>query len=120
MAAERGTPVVAVRDGLADLKQSRLGGNAIWLVTPDGERFYYAHLDAFEGSSRAVVAGDVIGYVGSTGNANGNHLHFESHAGTTAVNPFPAVRTACDGPTAAASSAARSGGLVAAPSGSRR
>lgn len=95
MEAERGTPVLAVRDGEAEFKQSRLGGNAIWLVTPTGERFYYAHLDAWEGTSRYVTAGEVIGYVGQTGNARGNHLHFETRLGNQAVNPYPTVRAAC-------------------------
>ena len=95
MAAPRGTPVLAVRGGVAEFKRSNLGGNAIWLVTPSGERFYYAHLDAWEGSSRSVAAGDVIGYVGSTGNAGGNHLHFETRIGKTAINPYPLVQNAC-------------------------
>ena len=95
MVAERGTPVVAVRDGDAEFKRSNLGGNAIWLVSATGERFYYAHLDRWEGSSRAVVAGEVIGYVGSSGNARGDHLHFESHAGERPVNPYPLVERAC-------------------------
>ena len=95
MAAERGTPVLAVRAGEAEFKRSNLGGNAIWLVTPSGERFYYAHLDAFEGSSRSVSPGEVIGYVGSTGNAGGNHLHFETRLGDVATNPYPLVQSAC-------------------------
>jgi peptidoglycan LD-endopeptidase LytH len=95
MEAERGTPVLAVRDGDAEFKQSRLGGKSIWLITDTGERFFYAHLDAWEGSSRTVDAGEVIGYVGQTGNARGNHLHFETRLGDTAVNPYPSVRASC-------------------------
>jgi murein DD-endopeptidase MepM/ murein hydrolase activator NlpD len=95
MEADRGSPVLAVRDGFAEFKQSRLGGNAIWLATATGERFYYAHLDAWEGTSRDVTAGEVIGYVGQTGNARGNHLHFETRLGDQAVNPYPPVRAAC-------------------------
>ncbi len=95
MEAGRGTPVLAVRDGDAEFKQSRLGGKSIWLVANTGERFYYAHLDAWEGSSRTVAAGEVIGYVGQTGNARGNHLHFETRLGDTAVNPYSSVRAAC-------------------------
>lgn len=95
MAAERGTPVLAVHAGEAEFKRSNLGGNAIWLVTPSGERFYYAHLDAFEGSSRSVSPGEVIGYVGSTGNAGGNHLHFETRLGDVATNPYSLVQSAC-------------------------
>ncbi len=95
MEAVRGTPVVAVRDGAAEFKRSNLGGNAIWLTAATGERFYYAHLEAWEGESRRVSAGDVIGYVGQTGNARGDHLHFETRAADTAVNPYPLVRSAC-------------------------
>ncbi|MGE0308465.1 MAG: M23 family metallopeptidase [Acidimicrobiia bacterium] len=95
MEAERGTPVVAVRSGTAEFKRSRLGGNSVWLVTPAGERFYYAHLDAWEGDSRAVVAGEVIGYVGQSGNAAGDHLHFEVRLGDRAINPYPLVQSAC-------------------------
>ena len=99
MDAARGTPVVAVQDGAAEFKRSNLGGNAIWLTAASGERFYYAHLDAWEGESRQVSAGDVIGYVGQTGNARGDHLHFETLAAGTAVNPYPLVLPACS-PTA--------------------
>ena len=95
MTGQRGTPVLAVRGGDAEFKRSNLGGNAIWLVTPAGERFYYAHLDAWEGTSRTVSAGEVIGYVGSTGNARGDHLHFETRVSDEAFNPYPLVSQAC-------------------------
>ena len=95
MPAPHGTEVVAVSTGFAEFKVSDAGGNAIWLTTPGGDRFYYAHLDAWNGASRVVRRGEVIGYVGSTGNAGGNHLHFETHPGGTPVNPYPAVSEAC-------------------------
>ena len=95
MEADRGTPVVAVRDGSAEFKRSNLGGNAIWLTASTGERFYYAHLDDWAGESRDVRAGEVIGYVGQTGNARGDHLHFEARPGDAAVNAFPLVDAAC-------------------------
>lgn len=98
MVAERGTPVLAARYGQAEFKRSSAGGNAIWLVTPSGERFYYAHLAAWQGTSRTVTPGEVIGYVGSSGNANGDHLHFETRAGDEAVNPYPYVEKACNTP----------------------
>lgn len=95
MVAERGTPVVAATDGDAEFKRSNLGGNAIWLTSDRGARFYYAHLDAWAGDSRRVRAGEIIGYVGQTGNARGDHLHFESRAGDAAVNPYPLVAPVC-------------------------
>lgn len=95
MAATRGTPVLAVRGGEAEFKRSNLGGNSIWLVALSGERYYYAHLDGWEGSSRTVTAGEVIGYVGSSGNARGDHLHFETRLGEQATNPYPLVEAAC-------------------------
>ena len=103
MAATRGTPVLAVRAGDAEFKRSNLGGNSIWLVTPSGERFYYAHLDAWKGSSRKVAAGEVIGYVGSSGNARGDHLHFETRLGDEATNPYPLVEAVCSRDTVNAS-----------------
>ncbi len=109
MEATRGTPVAAVRSGTAEFKRSGLGGNAIWLVTPAGERFYYAHLDSWEGESRQVDAGEIIGYVGQTGNAAGDHLHFEARLGDRAINPYPLVRSACSTDTV--------GGRAPLPSG---
>jgi murein DD-endopeptidase MepM/ murein hydrolase activator NlpD len=83
IAAPRGTPVVAVDDGrIAKLFTSVPGGLTVYQFDP-GQRvaYYYAHLDRYaeglrEGS--AVRRGEVIGYVGSTGNAapDAPHLHF--------------------------------------------
>ena len=94
--ASTGTPLVAVVSGSVQFKHNSLGGNAVWLAGADGNRYYYAHLSAFEGSSRGVSQGEVIGYVGDTGNARGTpHLHFEVHPGGGAsVNPYPWVRDA--------------------------
>ncbi len=95
MIAPGATPVAAASAGFAEFKVSNSGGNAIWLATVDGDKFYYAHLDGWEGRSRDVSSDEIIGYVGSSGNARGNHLHFEAHPGGTPTNPFPAVSAAC-------------------------
>ena len=79
-----------------NFRQNRLGGNAVSLIGDNGNRYYYAHLASYEGASRRVNQGDVIGYNGDTGNATGTpHLHFEIHpGGGLAVNPTPSVRAA--------------------------
>ena len=96
MLTSRGNPIYAVVSGSVQFKQNSLGGNAAWLAGSDGNRYYYAHMDHYEGSSRGVSQGEVIGYVGDTGNARGTpHLHFEVHpGGGAAVNPYPYVRDA--------------------------
>jgi peptidoglycan LD-endopeptidase LytH len=94
MLAPRGTPIYAVVAGHVDYKHNPLGGNAASIDGVDGNHYYYAHMSAYEGSDREVQQGEVIGYVGDTGDARGtNHLHFEVHpGGGAAVNPYPYVR----------------------------
>jgi len=81
--AARGTPVFAVDDGrIAKLFLSVPGGKTIYQFDPSKKyAYYYAHLDRYaEGltEDREVKRGDVIGYVGNTGNASAGapHLHF--------------------------------------------
>jgi murein DD-endopeptidase MepM/ murein hydrolase activator NlpD len=81
--APRGTAVVAVEDGrIAKLFMSVRGGLTIYLFDPAGVYcYYYAHLDQYADrlhDGQDVVRGEVIGYVGTTGNAPPNtpHLHF--------------------------------------------
>jgi murein DD-endopeptidase MepM/ murein hydrolase activator NlpD len=81
--ARRNTPVIAANDGvIANISVSSLGGNTIYQVDPDGDyAYYYAHLQRYargikEGSR--VAKGQIIGFVGTSGNAPPNmpHLHF--------------------------------------------
>ncbi len=96
MMSPAGTPLVAVVAGSATMRTNTLGGNVISLAGSDGNGYYYAHLSAWEGGSRSVSAGEVIGYVGATGNTTANHLHFEIHpGGGAAINPTPTVRQYC-------------------------
>jgi len=98
--AKKGTPLYAVVDGTITRqffdRPGSLGGNALRLTAADGTYFHYAHLDTFAtgiapGSS--VTAGQVIGYVGTTGSSSTPHLHFEYHPfGGKAVNPYPVVK----------------------------
>ena len=83
--APLGTPVVAVADGtIFAVGWNRVGGWRLWLVDHVGNDFYYAHLSGYTRlarNSRAVRRGDVIGFVGNTGDAFTTlpHLHFEVH-----------------------------------------
>lgn len=95
MMADHGVPIVAVRDGYAEFKSNSLGGLAVWIDAPNGDRFYYSHLSHFEGASRDVRAGDVIGYVGTSGNATTPHLHFETLPGGIVENPYSHTLRAC-------------------------
>jgi murein DD-endopeptidase MepM/ murein hydrolase activator NlpD len=92
--AAYGTPVRAVTDGVVRFSESALGGLGLYLTGDDGTVFYYAHLGALaEGlvAQQRVATGDVVGYVGDSGNAAGTpHLHFAVHpAGGGAVPPKP-------------------------------
>ncbi len=83
--APYGAPVLAVADGTVfSVGPNRIGGNRLWLRDQQGNEFYYAHLSAYTPLARDgafVHAGDVLGFVGNTGDAAGGpyHLHFEIH-----------------------------------------
>jgi peptidoglycan LD-endopeptidase LytH len=82
--AKRGTPVLAADDGsIIHIGKNALGGNVIWTADPSRRfAFYYAHLERFAKGLRdgqQISRGEVIGYVGTSGNAPKNtpHLHFQ-------------------------------------------
>jgi murein DD-endopeptidase MepM/ murein hydrolase activator NlpD len=92
--APTGSPIVAPFDGYATTGWSKLGGRE---VRVSGERgyVYNAHLSAL-GNLGYVQAGDVVGYVGITGDATGPHDHFEWHPyDGSAVDPYPYLVAAC-------------------------
>jgi murein DD-endopeptidase MepM/ murein hydrolase activator NlpD len=90
--APRGTPALAVRDGIASPGTNALGGNVVWLDDSRSDyTFYYAHLDRWaQDRPTQVRAGDVVGYVGNTGNARATapHLHFGIYD-DGAIDPLP-------------------------------
>jgi murein DD-endopeptidase MepM/ murein hydrolase activator NlpD len=100
--APQGAPVLAVADGtLFNVGWNEVGGNRLWVRDRAGNEFYYAHLSAYSPLAKegaAVKAGDVIGFVGTTGDAAGTppHLHFEIHPRELlwmgydgAIDPYP-------------------------------
>ena len=105
--APKGTPVHAVENGtVAKLFKSVAGGITIYQFDPSGEfAYYYAHLDSYASGikeGQPLQRGQVIGYVGSTGNASENapHLHFAIFRLTPqhqwwkgdAINPYPILK----------------------------
>jgi murein DD-endopeptidase MepM/ murein hydrolase activator NlpD len=83
--APLGAPVLAVSDGTLFLVGwNDVGGFRLWLRDRQGNEYYYAHLSAFSPlavNGAQVEAGDVLGFVGDSGDAAGTpyHLHFEIH-----------------------------------------
>ena len=95
-----GTPVYAVVNGVIEEKGvNPLGGNKLWIRSPgDNWRYYYAHLAGYGAgisNGARVKKGQLVGYVGNTGNARTTppHLHFETHVPSGApANPYPILR----------------------------
>ncbi|WP_419505071.1 murein hydrolase activator EnvC family protein [Allofournierella sp.] len=88
--APKGTPILAAHDGTV---KSTTGdwtyGNVVMLDNGDGVTTVYAHMSSIAvGVGQQVSQGDVIGYVGSTGNSTGNHLHWEVQINGVRQNPL--------------------------------
>lgn len=95
--APRGTPVLAPVSGYVHHLEGKIGGLQFRLDGDDGHRYIGSHLDSF-GKSGQVAAGEVIGYVGDSGNAKGSspHIHFEIALNRTdTINPYPYLSAAC-------------------------
>ena len=98
--------MLAVADGVIfSVGWQRLGGRRLWFRDRAGNEFYYAHLDGYSWRARdgrRVHAGEVIGFVGNSGDAEPTppHLHFEIHPASLlglgydgAVDPTPYLRS---------------------------
>lgn len=95
--AASGTPILAPFDGVASASHSKLGGLGVYVHGEQGF-VYNAHLSRL-GTLGPVEAGDVVGYVGSTGQSTGPHNHFEWHPGNgQAVDPYEYLLIACSVP----------------------
>jgi murein DD-endopeptidase MepM/ murein hydrolase activator NlpD len=95
-----GTPLVAIENGvLQNLNWHYAGGIGLTVKGDSGDSWYYAHLDGYASGIQTgmrVAAGQLIGYVGETGNAAGPHLHL-AHILSSGqyVNPYPVVASLC-------------------------
>jgi murein DD-endopeptidase MepM/ murein hydrolase activator NlpD len=100
--SQLGAPILAVANGIVySVGWNDIGGLRLWLQDLAGNEFYYAHLSAFSPlavNGAQVRAGDVLGFMGNTGDAEATpyHLHFEIHPASLiymgydgAVAPFP-------------------------------
>jgi murein DD-endopeptidase MepM/ murein hydrolase activator NlpD len=98
-AAPNGTPIVATQDGVVKFKGSQGGyGKLVELSHDYGITTKYGHMSGFHPSLKAgkkVKKGDIIGYVGSTGNSTGNHVHYEFKRNGQPCNPEKIKQSAC-------------------------
>ncbi len=99
MMARQHTPLVAVASGTVHLGYNGLGGNTVRLFADYGVSYLYAHMDApsFLSEGQRVNLGDVVGYVGDTGDPapGAYHLHFQIEPSGIPVNPYPTLVSAC-------------------------
>lgn len=92
--AARRRPVLSTTRGIVVRRgENPLGGRVVTILGPGGWRHYYAHLEQWGGHSRGdrVRAGEVIGFVGTSGNAppQAPHLHYAIYTSEGAINPYP-------------------------------
>jgi murein DD-endopeptidase MepM/ murein hydrolase activator NlpD len=93
--APKGTPIYSATSGyIYKVGENNLGGQTVSVIGDGGRVYYYAHLDSY---APGIAVGDqvtrqtLLGYVGTTGNAQGTppHLHFGVYTSTGAINPLP-------------------------------
>lgn len=93
-AAPSGTPIYAVANGtISETSYAGAYGNRTVMTLDDGTELWYCHQTSFAASEgETVAAGELIGYVGSTGNSTGPHMHLEVRPGAgDPVDPFTAL-----------------------------
>ena len=105
--ATRGTAVTSTTRGVVGaVREGGLGGRQVWVRGPGLENHYYAHLDGWAehlSQGDVVLLGDVLGFVGDSGNARGTptHLHYGIYGDDGALDPMPRLRAGA--PAASAS-----------------
>jgi murein DD-endopeptidase MepM/ murein hydrolase activator NlpD len=93
--APKGTPVLSATNGFVyNIGENNLGGQTVSVIGSGGRVYYYAHLDKYAPGLEVgdrVTTRTVLGYVGTTGNAQGTppHLHFGIYTSSGAINPLP-------------------------------
>ena len=93
--APKGTPILSATNGYVyNIGENNLGGQTVSVIGAGGRVYYYAHLDAYAPNLHVgdrVSTRTVLGYVGTTGNAQGTppHLHFGIYTSSGAINPLP-------------------------------
>ena len=101
MLAPMRTPIYAFEAGtITRMYGSSLGGISLYMTGNSGNQYYYTHMSGYAAAAspgKRVSAGELIAYVGDSGNAAGiPHLHFEvMPGGGSNVNPYPYVLRAC-------------------------
>jgi murein DD-endopeptidase MepM/ murein hydrolase activator NlpD len=95
--APKGAPVYSATSGFVyNVGENNLGGQTVSVIGAGGRVYYYAHLDSY---APGIAVGDrvtpktLLGYVGTTGNAQGTppHLHFGVYTASGAINPLPLI-----------------------------
>jgi hypothetical protein len=93
--APSGTVILSATSGyVVKIGEDNLGGHTVSVIGDGGRKYYYAHLDAYASNLEVgdyVTRKTVLGYVGTTGNADGTppHLHFGVYTTTGAIDPLP-------------------------------
>lgn len=95
--APKGTKVLSATNGYVyKIGENNLGGQTVSVISSGGRVYYYAHLDAYAPGLKVgdpVTTRTLLGFVGTTGNAQGTppHLHFGVYTFGGAINPLPLI-----------------------------